>query len=50
MKSLENRYYDKHLSELMFFNLEQKGLRGDLIVLCNYLKEGCSKVGISVFS
>ena len=49
VSGLEHRFYGEWLRVLGLFSLKKK-LRGNLIVLCNSLKRGCDKVGISFFS
>ena len=50
VKGLENMHYKEQLKELGLFSVGKTRLRGDFIVLFQYLKHDCRDSGVGIFS
>jgi len=50
VKDFEHKTYNEQLRNMGLFSLKKRRVMEELISLYNYLKRGCSKVAVSLFS
>lgn len=50
VKEVESKMYEELVREQVLFSLEKRRIRGDLIILSNYMRGDCSEMSVGLFS